>query len=116
MTNKKGCVIMGFQKREIRNLIMRIVDLAFRLNSTPTTKETTGDKPTVFVDFFGHTTSVDVIIYPHGWDKDSNEFEKYSCYPTCEWDSPDALYNAVERLEELYQEWGDSDEGGGNNE
>lgn len=101
---------MEYSKREIKNLIMKIVDLAFRLNSTPTTKETTGERPTVFVHFFGHTTGVDVTIYPNGWDKDSNEYETYSCFPTSECDSPDSLYNAVERLEELYQEWGDLDD------
>ena len=103
---------MEYQKREIKNMIMRIFDLAFRLNSTPTAKDTTGDKPTVFVYFSGHTAGVDVTIYPHGWDKDSIEHETYNCYPTSEWDSPDALYNAIERLEELYEEWGDSDEDG----
>ena len=101
---------MEYQKREIKNLIMRIVDLAFRLNSVPTKKETTGDRPTVFVDFFGHTAGIDVRIYPHGWDLDSREFESYGCFPMSEWDSTDALYNAVERLEGLYDEWGDSDE------
>ena len=101
---------MEYPKREIQNLIMRIVGLAFTLNSVPTKKETTGGKPTVFVHFFGNTTGVDVTIYPHGWDKDSNEYETYSCFPTSECDSPDALYNVVERLEELYDEWGDADD------
>ena len=101
---------MEYPKREIKNLIMRIVGLAFTLNSVPTKKETTGGKPTVFVHFFGHTTGVDVTIYPHGWDQDSNEYETYSCFPTSECDSPDALYNAVERLEQLCDEWGGFDE------
>lgn len=101
---------MEYQKREIKNLIMRIVDLSFRLNSVPTKKETTGDRPTVFVYFCGHTAGIDVRIYPRGWELCSHVYETYSCFLNSDWDSPDALYNAVERLEELYDEWGDFDE------
>lgn len=104
---------MASTTREIRNLILRVMELAVLINSKPTEQEITGNRPTVFVYFSGHTAGVDVTIYPHGWDKDSIEYETYSCYPTSEWDSPDALYNAVERLEELYNEWGDPDDEGG---
>lgn len=105
---------MASKTREIRNLILRVMDLALKINSKPTEQEITGNRPTVFVEFFGHTLSIYVRIYPNGWtdDTDGKKCECYDCYPQSGWDNLDTLYNVVERLEELYQEWGDSDEDG----
>lgn len=103
---------MASTTREIRNLILRVMELAVLINSKPTEQEITGNRPTVFVEFFGHTSSIYVRIYPNGWtdDTDGKECEYYDCYPQSGWDNLDTLYNVVERLEELYQEWGDLDE------
>lgn len=49
----------------------RILELAMKINNTPTERELTGDKPTVFVWFSGHVNMLDVEIYQKGWDKNT---------------------------------------------
>lgn len=45
----------------------RILELAMKINNTPTEREITGDKPTVFVWFSGHVNILEVEIHLNGW-------------------------------------------------
>lgn len=47
--------------------ILRICELCMKLNSTRTSKEITGNKPTVFFEFSGHTSKVEISIHYNGW-------------------------------------------------
>ena len=54
----------------VRNRVKEIVGLAMLINDTPTTRKETGDKPTVFVDFSGHTCGLIVAVCEKGWDRE----------------------------------------------
>lgn len=53
----------------IQEKVLKIMQLALEINDTPTKQETTGDKPTVFVDFSGHVCTLSVQIHSHGWNR-----------------------------------------------
>lgn len=60
--------------------IKRILALALKLNPTETRQETTGNKPTVLVEFSGHVGIVYVSVYKNGWERHvdvSDEFQFY---------------------------------------
>ena len=61
------------QQEEARKILKQIFNLALAINSNCTQKETTGEKPTVFVNLSGHIAGVEVTIYPTGWDYDPYE-------------------------------------------
>ena len=47
-------------KKEIKEKVMKIMDLALEINSR--------EKNTVFVDFSGHTNEICVHAYENGWE------------------------------------------------
>lgn len=55
---------MNEQRRE---KVLKILELAMRINNTATRRELTGNKPSVCVSFSGITCSLDVCIYLDGW-------------------------------------------------
>ena len=61
------------QQEEARKIVKQIFNLALAINSNCTLKETTGEKPTVFVNFSGHIAGVEVNIHPTGWDDGAYE-------------------------------------------
>lgn len=52
---------------EIKEKVLKIVDLALQINDRPTRQELTENKPTVFVSFFGHTNTLCVDCNPDGY-------------------------------------------------
>ena len=52
----------------IREIMGKIFNRAMEINSTPTCREETGDKPTIFVHFSGHVCTVEVQIIYGGWE------------------------------------------------
>jgi len=64
---------------EVRTKVLDIMQLAMLINDSPTEQELTGNKPTVFVEFSGHLTLLDVHIAPMGWFDDitADECEFY---------------------------------------
>jgi hypothetical protein len=50
---------------------LRILELAMKINNTPTKQRTTGNKPTVFVCFSGHINVIEVEVYMNGWYEDA---------------------------------------------
>ena len=62
--------VLKEQQQETREIVKQIFNLALAVNSNITERETTGEKPTVFVNFSGHIAGVEVEIYHDGWDSE----------------------------------------------
>ncbi|MEE0265561.1 MAG: hypothetical protein UD936_08050 [Acutalibacteraceae bacterium] len=56
-------------KMTVNRKAQRILELAMKINNTPTRRKTTGDKPTVFVCFSGHINVLEVEVYMNGWEE-----------------------------------------------
>ena len=50
-----------------RKQVLKILELATKINSKSTRRELTGNKPTVCVSFSGISCTLDVCIYVGGW-------------------------------------------------
>ena len=55
------------ENKTISKQIAKIVQLCYQINSTPTRRVETGNLPTVFLDFMGHTCQINIRIYDDGW-------------------------------------------------
>lgn len=90
--------------------IITIMELAVKLNSTPTSKEETGSKPTVFVSYSGHVTALNVVVYEEGWSEDENENNKQVWWILLshedEAEVERQLDITIDRLTELLEKWG----------
>lgn len=64
----------------IKNKVLEIMALAVDFNHTQTNITLTKDKPTIFVEFYGHTCQLDVSVCPRGWDGTCIKKDKYSVY------------------------------------
>lgn len=62
--------VLKNQQKEAREIVKQIFELALEINSNCTQRETTGEKPTVFVSFSGHIAGVQIEIYCKGWDSE----------------------------------------------
>ena len=92
-----------------QRLATEIFEFAIRNNAVPTKREFTGEHPTFFVWYSGHTNGLMVHIYPKGWKADEKD-EAYHIYP-----SPDKYTTAEEieadleqvlaRMAEVMNEW-----------
>lgn len=52
-----------------RKKVHEILEMALEINGTlPRQRELTGNKPTAFFNFSGHTAGVTVNVYNDGWD------------------------------------------------
>lgn len=76
----------------IKDKVKRIIDLAVDFNDSETRQDVTGNKPTVFVDFCGHTCQLDVSIHRKGYDSWEDRFSN-----TVYLDQSDA----IEKLNEI---------------
>ena len=75
--------VLKEQQKEAREIIKKLFNLALAINSNCTQRETTGEKPTVFVGFSGHIAGVHIEIYGKGWDSvedDENLVSRYLVY------------------------------------
>ena len=75
--------VLKEQQQETREIVKQIFTLALAINSNWTQRETTGEKPTVFVGFSGHIAGVHIEIYGKGWDSvedDENLVSRYLVY------------------------------------
>lgn len=66
-------------ERTVQQKFLRIMELALQLNSTPTKNATTGNKPTIFVDFSGHIAGLDVSVCSRGWGKGRHRDVRLCC-------------------------------------
>ena len=65
--------VLRNQQKEAREIVKQIFELALAINSNCTQRETTGEKPTVFVDFSGHIAGVRIEICCKGWDSEEDD-------------------------------------------
>ena len=65
--------VLRNQQKEAREIVKQIFDLALAINSNCTRRETTGEKPTVFVGFSGHIAGVHIEICCKGWDSEEDD-------------------------------------------
>ena len=56
----------------VGTMISQIADLMYKINSTPTEQESTGNLPTVFFEFAGHVCQVEIRIHYNGWIENGN--------------------------------------------
>lgn len=49
--------------------IIKVLELGLKLNPMSTMRKHTGDKPTVFLTFYGHIAALHVNICLKGWDE-----------------------------------------------
>ena len=86
--------VLKEQQKETREIVKQIFNLALAVNPNDTEQDTTGNKPTVFVNFSGHIAGVEVEIYHDGWDSEKE------CSQTCY-----MIYLGDERFTELVDEY-----------
>lgn len=90
----------------IKAKVLEILKIALDFNSEPTNKRTTGNKPTLFVEFSGHTCCLIVRCYPTGWHgSDSYElfFEYFKNDNSIVME--EKLNICIERMKEIISEW-----------
>lgn len=52
---------------QAQRLVTEIFEFAIRNNAVPTQRTETGERPTFFVKYSGHTAGLTVHISPNGW-------------------------------------------------
>lgn len=55
------------ENKTISKQIAKTLQLCYQINHEETNREVTGNLPTVFLDFMGHTCQLNVRIYADGW-------------------------------------------------
>ena len=55
------------ENKTISKQIAKIIQLCYQINSVSTSRDKTGNLPTAFLDFMGHTCQLNVRIYDDGW-------------------------------------------------
>lgn len=100
---------------KVRDTVLKIIERALFYNNTETEQCFTGKKPTFFVNFSGHTASLDVDIHKNGWTSkdDPEEFMIYLTerggYTGTADEIQDKLISVLKRMEEVYKEWYDEE-------
>ena len=90
---------------EIMSKVCEIIKTAMSFNDTPTRRKFTADKPTIFYDFCGHTSTFDVQIY---FKEEEEPYCHADKYYVVELDKPDAvkqLEEILECLKTVIDEW-----------
>ena len=85
------------ENKTISRQIAKIIQLCYQINYEETNREITGNLPTVFLDFMGHTCQLNIRIYDDGWM--SGEDPDYSA--TIHLDlsgASEKLHDLIERL------------------
>lgn len=89
----------------IKSKIMKIIALAIEFNDTRTQKRYTGNKPTVWVEFSGHTCQLDVNISHEGWDGFAETETRMCIYLDGNKNAEVELDAAFETLERIIANW-----------
>lgn len=99
---------------EIINKICEINRLALQLNPKCTSRDVTGDKPTVFIQFSGHVNRFSVQLYYKGWDEKKpyiDECDNYYIFLDEEADVViSQLEEIVKTLSKLVEKWSNRNE------
>ena len=54
-------------KSIVSEKIGKVLEMAAQLNPSSTSRDITGKKPTIFVEFYGHVSLFEVRIHFYGW-------------------------------------------------
>lgn len=66
---------------KVREKCLEIMDIALSINVELRSQERTGDKPTIFVEFYGHTAQLNVRFFRNGYKFNNfSESEKRDIY------------------------------------
>ena len=88
-----------------RKRICKIFDLCLKINSLENrSREKTGKLPTVFFDFYGHTSKVEVCIYVDGWEPYKPSDVSYEIYLDERSYDQSKVEECYNRLKEIYME------------
>lgn len=116
--------VLKEQQQETREIVKQIFNLALAINTNRTRQSTTGNKPTVFISFFGHVAGVDVSISRNGWVENEDESlitrysisldddyftqwgDDYEPYPEEEFKQLSKAKAALFELKRIAEEWG----------
>ena len=92
---------------EIRSKMLRIFSLVIDLNPTETLRKITGEKPSVFIYYHGHTASFEVRVCEKGWCVGSHREKNWRMYMDAPMDEINAqLDEIIGYLECLKAKWG----------
>lgn len=85
-------------KKEIKEKVMKIMDLALEINSK--------EKNTIFVEYFGHTNEICAKVYEKGWEywRENGEGRKKLSESYLYLDKDDCvekLNNLIKKLKEM---------------
>lgn len=84
----------------------QILQLALKINNTPTEREITGDKPTVFVFFSGHVDVLEVCIYSSGWiEEEQPDYHYYLRLHDTEKSIDNALDECILQLKQIWRQY-----------
>lgn len=89
----------------IKSKALKILSLALDFNNTRTKCSLTGGKPTVFVDFTGHTCQLDVQVNHHGWGSGCEPETDICIYLDENSTAEQKLDATLEMLEKLIMDW-----------
>lgn len=83
----------------------RILKLAMKINNTPTEREITGDKPTVFVQFSGHVNLLNVQIHLNGWIAQADADYNYRLYLSDNDFIDEEMNKCIAHLKQIWQQY-----------
>lgn len=83
------------ENKTISKQIAKILQLCYQINNVGTNQEETGNLPTVFLDFMGHTCQLNIRIYDEGWASGENPDFSASVYLD---DSPHDVSTELSKL------------------
>lgn len=91
--------------KKIKEKVLKIMALALEFNNTRTQNKYTGNKPTVWVKFSGHTCQLDVQISHEGWERFAEKETQMWIYLDDNKNAEVELDAAIETLERIIANW-----------
>lgn len=93
----------GKMTKEVKGRVLTLMNLALEYNSRKTTQELTGNRPTFFVYFNGHTCDLDVAAYTEGYSANSKCIqESISLTSSFSSDTDEKILAALDRWIDLF--------------
>lgn len=87
------------ENKAISKQLQTIMQVAYQINNVETNREETGNLPTVFLDFMGHTCQITVRIYDEGWaSREAPDFSVHVYLDDSPHDVSVELSKLIERL------------------
>lgn len=87
------------ENKTISKQIAKIIQLCYQINSVGTYRAKTGNLPTVFLDFMGHTCQINIRIYADGWmSVEAPDFSASVCLDESPYGVSAKLTQIIERL------------------